>query len=108
MPINFVRRILYNQPVHSNEINIPDSILASYVGEYQISPESIITISKEGHQLKGFAREYGQLEIYPSTEHKFFLKALDAELEFVKDENGNVIKLLIDHQGMHVEAKKIK
>ena len=108
MPVNFIRKILYNKPVHSSEINISDSILSSYVGEYQVSPESIITISKAGHQLKGYATEYGQLEIYPSTEHKFFLKTLDAELEFVKDEKGNVSKLIIDHQGMHIEAKKIK
>lgn len=44
--------------------------------------------------------------IYPASANHFFLKIMDAEIEFVKDAGGNVIKAVLDDEGEHYELIK--
>lgn len=44
--------------------------------------------------------------IYPSSSTHFFLKIMEAEIEFVKDKNGKVIKAVLDDEGEHYELMK--
>ena len=39
-----------------------------------------------------------KLEVFPESETKFFLKVVDAQITFVRDERGTVIHLIL-HQG---------
>jgi len=48
-----------------------------------------------------------QAELFPESETKFFLKVVDAQVTFVKDDKGAVTHL-IWHQGRDQKAKKIK
>jgi CubicO group peptidase (beta-lactamase class C family) len=86
---------------------VPDTVLQSYTGQYELVPKFILTISKEGSNMFGQATGQEKLEIFPESQSKFFLKAFDAEIEFVKDDKGGVTKLVLYQNGMH-EAKKIK
>jgi hypothetical protein len=38
----------------------------------------------------------------------FILKVIDAEIEFVKDNNNNVIELIVHFKGQNQVAKKVK
>ncbi len=86
---------------------VPDSVLQSYTGQYELAPQFIVTITKEGSNLFGQATGQGKVAIFPESQSKFFLKVEDAEVEFVKDDKGQVIKLLLYQNGTH-EAKKVK
>ena len=68
----------------------------------------ILTITKEADRL--FAQMTGQpkFEIFPKTETEFFWKIVNAQIEFVKDDEGNVIKAIHHQGGMEIEATKIK
>lgn len=55
-------------------------------------------ITLEGDRLMSRATGQGKLPIFPETKSKFFLKAVDAQLEFFKDESGKVSHLVL-HQG---------
>lgn len=90
------------------EIQVNEKILKSYVGEYELQPKFIITITNEGNRL--FAQATGQeiFELFATTETEWFLKVIDAKVEFVKDETGKVLKLILYQGGQKMDGKKIK
>ncbi len=98
-----------NKPMPSeNGIKVDDKTLETYLGEYEIAPEFTFIISKE--QDKVFLTATGQekVEIFAETETKFFLKVNDAQLEFVKDNSGKIMKAILKQGGRQTDAKKIK
>ena len=46
-------------------------------------------------------------DIFPESETQFFLKVVDAQLSFVKDDKGQVTELILK-QGGEQRAKKVK
>lgn len=88
-------------------VPVSDELLNLYVGRYELAPNFILTVTKEGHRLWTQATGQEKFEVFPETENKFFPKPFEAQLEFIKDANGVVTKLLL-HQNGHVgEAKKL-
>lgn len=86
---------------------IGPTVLKDYVGEYELKPNFIFTITKEGSRLYCQATGQNKLELYPESESMFFLKEVKAKIAFERDKNKNVIKLIL-YQGKHkVPAKKI-
>jgi len=98
----------FYQPQIKKLAEVSEDVLQSYVGEYQITPQFILTITREGKQLKGQATGQPVVDLFPGTPNKFFLKVVQAELEFVKDESGLVNKAILYQGGQKVEAKRIK
>jgi CubicO group peptidase (beta-lactamase class C family) len=88
-------------------VMVADSVLQSYAGRYELAPDVIITITKEGNNLFGQPTGEAKLQLFPETQSKFFLKAVDAEVEFVKDNSGPVTKIVVYQDGAH-EAKRLK
>ncbi|HSZ86632.1 MAG TPA: serine hydrolase domain-containing protein [Puia sp.] len=99
-------------------VDVSDDTLNAYAGQYQNTTESdgqyklipgtIFTITKQGHQLKAQASGQSAIDIYPESKNVFFPKTSDTDIKFVKDENGNVTKLIIHQNGKFIECKKIK
>ena len=77
------------------------------MGKYEISPGFILTISKEGGQLKAQATGQGKLDLYPEAENKYFVKVAPIGLEFIKNASGVVEGLVIYQNGAKIPAKKI-
>jgi len=89
-------------------IRLEPEILNKYVGKYKVQDGYFITISREGDRLFSQSTGMPKLEIFPESETKFFLKKIEVQITFVKDENGNVMELIV-HQGkVEVPAKKIE
>ena len=86
--------------------DVPDSELDSYLGNYQLTPELVVTISREGKQLYAQATGQSKLPAYAETNSKFFFKVINARMEFVKDEKGKVTKMIFN-QGETIEAPKL-
>ncbi len=101
---------LYNaalQPAERKEIKVDPKILDEYTGEYQLAPNFTITVTREGDKLMGQATGQPRFEIFAESQTKFFLKAVDAQVTFVRDASGKVTHMIL-HQGGDNEAKKIK
>lgn len=90
------------------EIQVADKILASYTGEYELQPNFIITVTAEGNKLFAQATSQPKFELFATTETMWFLKVVDAKVEFVKDETGKVSKLILNQGGQKMDGKKIK
>jgi CubicO group peptidase (beta-lactamase class C family) len=80
------------------EIAVSPKILAQYAGTYELRPGFDLVITLEGDQLMSQATGQGKLPIFAESETKFFYKAVDAQIEFSKDDKGAVSSLNF-HQG---------
>ncbi|MBD2757240.1 serine hydrolase [Spirosoma validum] len=107
--MNSIARV-YNWPGFYNPttrqtVSVPDSVLESYVGNYQLGT-TVFTVVREKNKLfeRGTAN---RAELIPETPTKFFFRNIDAEIEFVKDDAGNVVKRTMVYGGQKTEWKKI-
>jgi CubicO group peptidase (beta-lactamase class C family)/uncharacterized protein YneR len=80
------------------EISVSPETLAKYLGTYEISPGFSIVITQEGDHLAEQASNQNKLPLFAESKSMFFLKTVDAEIEFVKNERGEVTSLVL-HQG---------
>lgn len=87
---------------------VDSTVYHAYVGEYDYGQGAILTVTKEEERL--FAQMTGQLrfEIFPKSETEFFWKIVNAQIEFVKDNEGKVVKAIHHQGGQKIEASKIK
>jgi len=97
----------YEIPRERVAIKVDPKIYDAYVGQYEIGPNFILTITREGDHLMGQPGGQAKAELFPESETKFFLKVVDAQVTFVKDDKGQVTDLIL-HQGVDQLAKKIK
>ncbi|OAD91511.1 serine hydrolase [Aequorivita soesokkakensis] len=86
---------------------VPDAVLASYVGNYELKPGFILTITKEGSQLKAQATGQPDFEIFPKTETEFYVKVVTAQITFNKNSAGVVESLTLFQGGQEIVGKKI-
>ena len=92
----------------SKEIIIEEKILQSYIGKYELAPEFIISVSKDGSQLKAQATGQSEFEIYPRSENVFYLKVVEAQVTFNINEDGKVISMTLLQGGQETTGLKLK
>jgi CubicO group peptidase (beta-lactamase class C family) len=97
----------YEIPAVKTVAQVDPKIYDAYVGEYQLGPNFILAVRREGDRLLTRATGQGDIEIFPESETKFFPKVMEASLTFVKDESGKVTHLILHQNGEH-KAMKIK
>lgn len=93
---------------YEKEIVVTDSILETYVGRFELMPGFIITITKEASQLKAQATGQPQFDIFPKSDTVFYLKVVNAQLTFGKNEAGKVDSLILLQGGRETTGKRIE
>src|SRR5882724_484074 len=82
-------------PSERKEITVSPKILEAYVGTYELAPTFSIVITLEGNQLVSQATHQSKIPLFAESETKFFPKAFDAEMEFFKNDKGEVTHLIL-------------
>jgi ketosteroid isomerase-like protein len=95
-------------PTERIAINVDSKIYDAYVGQYEIAPNVVLDITKEGEKLMSQATGQPKMELLPESEIEFFIKGFTAQFVFVRDGIGRVTKLIINQEGQRVIAKKLK
>ncbi len=85
-------------PSERKEVSVPPAILAKYVGSYELAPGFDIVMTLEDGHLMTQATGQPKFPVFAESETKFFLKVVDAQLEFFENEKGDVTHLVL-HQG---------
>jgi CubicO group peptidase (beta-lactamase class C family) len=85
-------------PSERKEVAVPAAVLAKYVGTYELMPGFSIAVTLENGQLMTQATNQPKFPLFAESDTKFFLKVVDAELEFFTDTKGEVTNLIL-HQG---------
>jgi len=112
-----VTHVLHHQG--GREINAPKlkdetsakvdpAIYDQYVGEYSfnIPQMEAIKITKEGDKLFLQATGQPKIELFPRSESEFFSDIVVIKVNFIKDDQGKVTKLIINQSGMTIEGAK--
>ena len=102
------QKISDEPPKERQAIKLDAKVYDAYVGEYELAPGAVFTIRREGDRL--MARLTGQsfLEVFPEAEMEFFYKVVDAQITFVKNNQGRVIELVLHQNGSDSRAKKVR
>ena len=80
--------------------------LSALVGVYSLAPGVDLAVTLEGSQLSTQLTGQPKFEIYPEGPTFFFLKVVDAQLEFAKDGAGKATQVTLHQNGHDVVAKK--
>lgn len=94
------------QPMPRQTIEIDPATLSDYVGTYVLGPEFTIAITAEAGQLFVQASGQQRLEAFPETDAEFFLRAVDAQISFERDANGQVTGLVLHQNGLDIPGLK--
>jgi CubicO group peptidase (beta-lactamase class C family) len=93
-------------PTERKEITLTTQVLARYVGTYQLAPGTDLTIRLDGSQLIAQLGGQKPLPIFPESETRFFLRAVDAQLDFVRDDKGAVTHAILHQNGRETKAAR--
>lgn len=108
--IEAIDAILYNQPLKfvtsRKKIQLSEVQLKKLEGNYAINENVIFNIFIKDSAL--FAQLSGQsaIELIAETENRFFVKKVDVQFEFIKDETDKVIQMNIFQNGNKMKAIK--
>lgn len=112
--VNFVSRMHKVKGVETDkkietekeEITIDPKVLTDYVGEYELAPTFVITVTTKDDKLFAQATGQPQFEVFPEAKDTFFLKVVVAKLVFGRDSSEKVVDVTL-HQGGR-EMKGVK
>ncbi|HKX27807.1 MAG TPA: DUF3471 domain-containing protein [Blastocatellia bacterium] len=103
MMFGFVDGVAEMPPV----AQIDPKLLDPYPGKYEVLPNVTATVTRQGSSLVVQIPLRGKMEFLPLSENRFFLKNGDADLTFVKNEQGEVTEARIEGSGIS-RYKRIK
>ncbi|GAB4015060.1 hypothetical protein GCM10028808_39370 [Spirosoma migulaei] len=97
----------FYKPILKQTVAVPETVLESYVGEYQGDLGKNI-VTRAGNQLLYRWTNGNTAKIFPETEARFFFKDSDGQLEFIRDTSGKVVGRNMTAGGQTTEARKVK
>jgi CubicO group peptidase (beta-lactamase class C family) len=93
-------------PVERKEITVSPEILKHYVGTYELTRKFSLAITLEDGQLVSQGTNQPKVPMYAESETKFFLKLVDAQIEFLKNEKGEVTNLVLHQNGRDIKGMR--
>ncbi|MDU8886241.1 serine hydrolase [Yeosuana sp. MJ-SS3] len=106
--IDYLKKLGADVSEYEKVFEVADSILESYVGKYELRPGFILTVTKEGSQLKTQATGQPAFDIFPKSESTFYPKAFQAELHFNINDDGVVDSATLFQGGNEMLAKRVE
>ena len=106
--IEMLKKLDVDTSEYEKEIIVPEEILKSYVGTYELQPGFNLEIFKNGNQMQVQATGQGIVDIFPKSQTRFYLKIIQAEIEFNKAEDGNIKSLTLFQAGQEMEGKRLE
>lgn len=112
IPVKSIRNILYNKPLPTKkirtEIKLPIELLQQYVSTYEIEKDFEMKVTLENEQLYVQLTGQSALPIFAESETLFFLKVVDAQLQFEPNDTNEIVKVYLLQNGNKIEAKRVK
>ena len=107
--IEDIRRILYRvEPEKLEEMKTTAEELMEYTGTYEFSPDFRIVITVKDGKIFGQATAQPSFEMFKQRKDLFFLKVVDAKLQFNRDATNKIESVTLLQDGYESPGKKIK
>jgi hypothetical protein len=94
-------------PVEKGVVTVDPAILERYVGNYQLGPGFILSVTREGARLFTQATHQARIEVFPSSQTEFFLKVTNAQLTFYLDGKARAERVVLHQHGRDLSAKRV-
>lgn len=106
-PPEFARRTDKPIPKERQSVTIDPKLFDTYAGDYEVAPGVILSVTQGtvGHYYAQLTGE-PKFEIFAESDTKFFLKAVDAQLEFQRDASGKVTEVVLLQAGETIHCKR--
>ncbi|MEO7765924.1 MAG: serine hydrolase [Ferruginibacter sp.] len=107
-----IMAVLYNKeyeiPKERMTIKLPEEKLKQYTGEYEVKPELHVIISiKDGELLASPTGQSPDI-LYAEKDDFFFVKTQNIQVQFVRNDKGEVNSFILYQGGGKIPCKKIK
>jgi CubicO group peptidase (beta-lactamase class C family) len=94
------------RPIVRTSIVVDPKVLAQYVGTYELGPQFSLAITLDGRRLMAQATGEDKSPLLAESQTKFFSTDVGSEVEFVRDEKGEVAYMVLHRDGHDVKATK--
>jgi len=89
-------------------VSIDPRVYPACAGLYKASWGGLVIISRQGEQIFWQNhRVQSRIPLYPASETNFFFKVVDSTVTFVRNDKGEVTKLILHYCGKDKEAVKL-
>jgi hypothetical protein len=95
------------EPTERKQITLDTKTFDRYVGQYQLGPNAIITMSREGDRFYTQLTGQPKFEVFAESERKLFLRVVDAQLTFDVDTQGAATQVTLHQNGRDIVAKRM-
>ena len=104
------RAVKTNKPIPSERVvfNLNPIDFDVFVGEYELAPGFLIKVWREENNYKAQATGQPSFDMFPESATKFFLKVVDAQVEFSKNDQGEITHMTLFQAGRAMPGKKVK
>jgi CubicO group peptidase (beta-lactamase class C family) len=98
-------------PKQHTEIHIDPKLLDNYTGRYQVTPNLILEITRDGDRL--FAQAFVQniaapkFEVFAEGEKNFFARVADNQITFEPGPEGRATSLILHRAGSDMPAARL-
>ena len=105
--IDFLKKLGADVSSLVEEVIVPEALLESYLGKYELAAGFILAVTKEGSQLKAQATGQPVFDVFPKAENVFYLKVVKAQLTFNKNTEGEIESVTLLQGGNEITGKKM-
>lgn len=95
-------------PPYRESIQPPLSVLKQITGEYDGKYKVIITLVNGQLKVESPTVNLGKTNLYAENDHHYFLRIMETDIDFVKDNSGKVVKAVVNDEGDHYVLTKVK
>jgi CubicO group peptidase (beta-lactamase class C family) len=89
-------------------VDIDPEIYEEYAGKYELRPGFILAVTIDDGWLLVEPTGQQQIEMVPESETSFFVREVDARLEFLRNDNGDIHQLVLYQGGQEMAAPRIE
>jgi hypothetical protein len=98
----------YELPVRRHRVTLDPAIYDSYVGRYELAPDSALIVTREGSRLMIQGIGPSAVEIQPESTTRFFATGLGSEINFVTGDDAKTVELILQQGGRDIPVIKVK
>ena len=89
------------------EVRVGEHVLREYVGNYELAPSAIMTITLENGQLFAQLTHQRRVPVFAESESSFFYRDANATISFTRNALGSVTGLLLKQSGGRVTPARM-
>jgi CubicO group peptidase (beta-lactamase class C family) len=89
------------------EVQVDPKLFDGYVGRYELAPNFVLTVTREGDRIFGQGTGQPKAELFPESERDFFFKVVDIQVTFEVDAQGRATGVIAHQGGANIPGKRL-